>query len=297
MNDQAPNRPGLPHIEGPGAVRAYAIQEHPPAMRPARQERAWMDSFPDRHAYRCLPLNIANSHGWEILCPVPIVIEWNGGPTVEDLTVRSEKALPDDRPLDWFCRSNFSRGIFTFHTDYIFRTPPGWDMVATGAVNEPKDNAYALTGVIETDWLPYTFSMNWQTLKPGTVRFEEGEPFCFVYPIPKQALIGTEMEIHRLQDDDELFRQHEMFRIERDEFLKRVKAGDQQSIKQAWQRHYFVGRYPDGTRVEGHLNKLRLKDPVDRRGPFAPRPASAATPGATTEPESRPRSGAAPARF
>jgi Family of unknown function (DUF6065) len=30
-------------------------------------ERAWMDATDQRFAYRCLPLNIANAHGWEIL--------------------------------------------------------------------------------------------------------------------------------------------------------------------------------------------------------------------------------------
>jgi len=28
--------------------------------------------------------------------------------------------------------------------------------------------------VIETDWLPDPFTMNWQMTRPGTVRFREG---------------------------------------------------------------------------------------------------------------------------
>ncbi len=38
-----------------------------------------MDAFQDRHPYRCLPLTMANSSGWEILCPIGLTIEWNGG--------------------------------------------------------------------------------------------------------------------------------------------------------------------------------------------------------------------------
>ena len=30
-------------------------------------KRSWMDQSPEAFAYRCLPLNIANAHGWEIL--------------------------------------------------------------------------------------------------------------------------------------------------------------------------------------------------------------------------------------
>ena len=36
-------------------------------MRPAPHRRDWMDESPDRYAYRCLPLAIANTHGWELL--------------------------------------------------------------------------------------------------------------------------------------------------------------------------------------------------------------------------------------
>ena len=38
-----------------------------------------MDRIPDNHAYRCLPLNIANSHGWEILSPCAFEVAWRGG--------------------------------------------------------------------------------------------------------------------------------------------------------------------------------------------------------------------------
>ena len=246
-------------------LTCYALHDFAPKLVAARPQRQWMDDFPDRHAYRCLPLSIANAHGWDVLCPAPIEIEWNGGPTVGDLIIRALRPLPSGRPVEHFCRSNFSRGIVTMHVDYIFRTEPGWDLLSTGPFNRPKENAYPLTGIIETDWLPYPFTMNWQILRPGRVVFEEGEPFCSVFPIAKQVLVECEPEIRRLSDDLELSRQHQVFRASRDEFMKRFHAGDSEAIRQAWQRHYFLGRHPDGTTVDDHLNKLRLKEPVDRR--------------------------------
>ena len=35
-----------------------------------------------------------------------------------------------------------------------------------------------LVGLIETDWLPFPFTMNWVFTRPGRVRLEKGEPFC-----------------------------------------------------------------------------------------------------------------------
>src|SRR3954454_16507116 len=50
-------------------LKLYALRPDPLPVRPAPLTRAWMDAVPDNHAYRCLPLNIANSHGWELLSP------------------------------------------------------------------------------------------------------------------------------------------------------------------------------------------------------------------------------------
>ena len=253
----------------------YALHEFVPKLAPARVQRAWMDEFPDRHIYRCLPLAIANSFGWDMLCPVPIEIEWNGGPAIADLTVKALKPLPGGRPLEHFCKSHFSRGTVTFHTDYIFRTEPGWALMASGPFNGAKDNIVPLTGIVETDWLPYTFTMNWKVMRPGRASFEEDEPFCSIVPVRMQDVVECQPEIHRLSDNAELGRQHLEFRTARDEFNAKKKADDPEVRGQTWQRHYFVGRFPDGRKAEEHLNRLRLKEPIDLR-PEEPVPSEAA---------------------
>jgi hypothetical protein len=250
----------------------YALHDDVPKLVPARVQRGWMDEFTDRHIYRCLPLAIANSFGWDMLCPVPIEIEWNGGPAIADLSVRALRPLPGGRPADHFCKSHFSRGTVTFHTDYIFRTEPGWALMASGPFNGAKDNIVPLTGIVETDWLPYTFTMNWKLLRPGRASFEEDEPFCSIVPVRVQPILDCEPHIRRLCDDPELNRQHLQFRTARDEFNAKKAAGDSEVRDQAWQRHYFVGRFPDGTKVEDHLNRLRLKEPVDVRSEAAVTP-------------------------
>ena len=251
-------------------VKLHALTEHTPEVRPARAKRQWMDDFPDRHAYRCLPLSIANAFGWEVLCPIPVEIRWNGGMAVEDIQVIGLAELPGGAPIDHFCRSNFSRGIITFHLDYVIETEPGWGILATGPFNDPKPTASPLTGVVESDWLPYPFTMNWQLTEPGITRFEQGEPFCFFLPVPRRVLPNTELQVHRLADNAEMEARHNQFRDTRNAFMDRIRAGDQDAIKEAWQRHYFVGRHPDGTLGSEHLNKLRLKEPVDVRTPREP---------------------------
>jgi hypothetical protein len=222
-----------------------------------------MDEFPGRHAYRCLPLNIANVHGWEVRSPCTFAIHWNGGDEAKDLTV---EPLDDYPYLNHFAHSNFTRGIVTFMTGYLFVTEPGWNLLATGPFNQPRDGISPLTGVIETDWLPYPFTMNWQLTRAGTVRFERGEAFCLLFPVRKDELEATEVEIYNLADDPELEKKQAAWREKREEFMVKFRAGDAATLKEAWQKFYFRGILPDsGESPGGHKQKIRLREPVDRR--------------------------------
>ena len=215
-------------------LEAFRLCKDPPELVPCTQERAWMDMFTDRHAYRCLPLSIANTHGWELLVPAAFEVEWNGGPLTSDLTVRAAEPFPDGFPFEHFAMSNFARGVVTLHTGYLFRTPPGWNLLATGALNEPRPGISALTGIIQSDWLPYPFTINWQMLNRGIVRFEKDEVFCTVMPIPKNYLDQWEVAIHDLSDDPVLLAEQEQFRISRAEFRKRLDEKEPAAVTLAW---------------------------------------------------------------
>jgi hypothetical protein len=202
-------------------IVCYALHAHAPKLVPARAERRWMDDFPERQTYRCLPMTLANAYGWDILCPVPIAIHWNGGPALADLTIKALKPLPGGGPVQYFCRSHFSSGIVTMHVDYVFRTDPGWSLLATGPFNSPKANAYPLTGIIDSDRLSYPFTMNWQVLHAGDVRFEEGEPFCSIFPVRMETVAACRPEMRMISDDPELQREYEALRTAREGRLSR----------------------------------------------------------------------------
>ena len=169
----------------------YLIHDHPVDIRPARNRRRWMNQTPNSYAYRCLPLSIANAHGWEIRCPVTCAAEWNGGSDKDDVQVIFESDAGDEgnnfsgkknkKPL---VESHFGSGILTFNLGAAISTSPGYDLWVTGPVNEFRDGIQALSAVIETYWMPYTFTMNWKFTRPNLkVRFEKGEPICFFFPI------------------------------------------------------------------------------------------------------------------
>ncbi|MDG2375799.1 MAG: DUF6065 family protein, partial [Woeseiaceae bacterium] len=52
-------------------ITAYEVVQSPMPLRTAQRAREWIEDLPDRFAYRCLPLAIANQVGWEILNQTP----------------------------------------------------------------------------------------------------------------------------------------------------------------------------------------------------------------------------------
>jgi hypothetical protein len=240
----------------------YRVEADAPPLLPGRTDREWMDVFDARHPYRCLPLVIANSSGWEIVSPATFTISWNGGNRNEDFRIDAEDGYES---LNRLVTAHFTTGIITFHTGYLFRTEPGWNLWCGGPPNWPKDGIYPLSGVVETDWLPFPFTMNWRMTRPGMVRFEKDEPFCFIHPVQQSAVDEVQPLIRELSSDPELENDYHMWSESRSQFLERLEAKDPETIQQGWQRHYFKGQTPEGMRAkaESHIHRRRLKPPVE----------------------------------
>ena len=236
-----------------------------PLIRPAEATRAWMDATPEAFAYRCLPLNIANAHGWEVLCPCDAEISWNGGMRTEDVVVRLPPA-PQDGLMDGTAPvALFGQATVTFHIQALFRTPPGWDLWITGPPNSAKDGIAPLSAVVETDWSPYTFTMNWRfTRRNHRVRFQRGEPICFVFPVLRGALERFRPKLVPLEHDPALLGQFQAWSASRTAFQAEIATTPPRAPADKWQKRYYRGMpMPGGTAAPDHRARLRL-------APFAP---------------------------
>jgi hypothetical protein len=242
-------------------LTCYQVDSQPAEMVPGRPDREWMDKFSDRHPYRCLPLVVANTTGWELLSPVSFTATWNGGPRCEDIRLDRDADTPQAL-LDRWAVSHFSGGVLTFHTGYLFRTEPGWDLQVMGPPNHIKDGIQPLVGVVETYWLPFPFTMNWRFTRPGMISFKKGEPFCFVTPIPHDSVDQFEPIVKTIESDPELHKQYVAWGDSRTKFLDRLSDRDSDAVKHGWQRDYFKGRTPEGHLApDSHINRRRLKAP------------------------------------
>ena len=235
---------------------AHVIDGHRVEIRPAPVERDWMEATDQRYAYRCLPLNIANAFGWEILCNTGFVAIWDGRSSNDAIIIQPDPGTTSP------AISHFGHGILTFHIPCLFRTEPGDNLMAQGPINRPKDGIAALSGVIETDWAPYSFTMNWIFTRPGVaVRFEKGEPYCHIFPVRCGALESIEPKRRLLSENPELKHQHETWSASRSHFNADLKQPGSEAQAEKWQKLYYRGVDPEGRSTEAgsHRTRLRLK--------------------------------------
>lgn len=234
----------------------YKYDGWQPRIRAGSPRRRWMDETSERYAYRCLPLTIANSHGWELLSPVSFEAKWDGGEHMDSVEIRMDPGFAEHlKPV-----SLFGYGTITWHVEAIFRTPPGWNLFVSGPPNRQKDAIQPLGGIIETDWSPYTFTMNWRfTRADQWVRFEENEPIAFFFPVERGRAERFTPRIERLEDKPELRAAFEKWSESRNAFQKWVMEANPEAPADKWQKLYFRGLDSDGSPGPAdHQSKLRL---------------------------------------
>jgi hypothetical protein len=268
--------------------RFYAYQLHQATDMPvtaAPVDRDWMDETDRRAAYRCLPLTIANQAGWVLPSPAGFTAYWDGGPGKGNLLLEFDPpagapAAPDPfgfsvvsfaAPLPAVRRdpritSHFGGGVVTFSIPYLFRTPRGVNLWVKGPSNCIKDGAQALEGIVETDWLPATFTMNWKLTRPHyPVRFERGEPICMVVPVPRGLAEGLQPLYAPLSSNPELEQDFRAWEQSRGAFNAALGLQRTEAVQRGWQRDYMKGLTPSGGRVEEHQTRLQLRE-FEREG-------------------------------
>jgi Family of unknown function (DUF6065) len=273
--------------QGDNRFYAYELNSRTPAempLTPAPVDRDWMNATDQRYAYRCLPLVIANQAGWVIHNPATFTAWWDGGPLQADLHIEfapspdgastepSAGALAGVRtdPI----ASQFGSGILTFSLPYLFRTPRAVNLWVKGPCNWFKDGAHPLEGVVETDWLPAAFTMNWKLTRPHyPVRFERGDPICMVVPVPRglaEALEPVRLPLHQEPD---LHREFLEWHRSRNAFNSALRAGQPEAVSRGWTKGYMKGQMETGSRAFEHQTRLHLKEFRSADAPDANPPA------------------------
>lgn len=243
--DQNPSRPRIIAFEVSDQAAGWTIT-------PASYQRQWMDDTPGRGAYRCLPLSMANQAGWFMHCPFSFTAVWNGEVAATGITLNFSEE--DREKASASILSHFGCGIITFRLPFLFRTPPGVGLLVRGAPNWPLVNFHALEGLVETDWSPATFTMNWKIVEPGReARFDSGSPVCFIQPYDLNLPEKLEAEQMPVKADPATEHEYRNWWQSRSAFMN-----SEAQKRGGWQKDYFQGIDSQGKEMPTHRTNFRL---------------------------------------
>ena len=225
-------------------ITAYLVSD---AMElcPASPNREWMDISINKNPYRCLPLTMANSYGWELKSKSELTAEWNGGQRPEDVKITQISG-------SCFPSSHFGEGVLTWHTGYLFRTEFPYGLYVTGSPNQPFHNITYLSGIVETHWLPFPFTMNWRFTAPGAVHIKHGDVIAHVFPVRMDLFDEVLAEVVPISSNPELEDQYIQWSESRMNFNNKPRND------QEWQKNYFKGLDLKGCKMEGHRTNPKV---------------------------------------
>jgi hypothetical protein len=208
----------------------------------------------NKGATRCLPLTMANQAGWVIRSPIRFKAVWSGKPEPGSLALEFPEREKEYRPQ---IVSIFGTGIVSFLLPWLFRTSKDYGLFVRGPTNSPTPDIAALDGLVETDWSPSTFTMNWKLLKPRTaVWFRQGDPICMLIPYPLTLLEQVQPRVASLDSNPDLRDQFKVWaQSRREQFVR----GDPSRLD------YLRGEDVYGEKAGQHRTKLSLARFADER--------------------------------
>ncbi len=236
---------------------AYRLfeQRQPMPLVTAPSTRLWMHQTPGHFAYHCLPLVMANQAGWFIETSHSFEVHWTGEGGLDAVRI-----FYLDGKAPYPAVSMFGHGILTFQIPYLFRTPPGYNLLVRGPANYPKDGVTALEGLVETDWATATFTMNWQITRPKqTILFKKGEPICMIVPQRRGELESFDARSAPIGAEPRLAQSYGQWHASRSQFLASTRMFPGERARLGWQKHYHRGTSPDGVQAHEHQTRLRLQ--------------------------------------
>jgi hypothetical protein len=147
------------------------------------------------HFYKCLPLAIGNMQGFVFSLPYTVTVLWNGGNNVDDVQIEYHEDNIYNEVNFIHLTSEFGHGILTIHFPLTLKTPPGVNLMTISPPNFPVPGLSPMTGVIESDNLRFTFTLNIKMDFPGLkITILPNTPLVGLIPIPRYFCDSFELK-------------------------------------------------------------------------------------------------------
>jgi hypothetical protein len=235
-------------------IEIYSMSRNSPSLmdiKPSSVRRDWMDGTSGM-AYHCLPLNIANQYGWVCHNIKTFTATWDGGISQDSLKIDINQEREKSTQV---ASSHFGHGIITIPTDFLVKTPENVSIYIRGVSNHNYENVYPLDGIVESDWLPFTFTMNYKFSKPGSVTFKKGDPLFMFFPIDRRYIENFDIVQKPISSNEDLMNKYNKYGKARSSYID-------SKTNSKGQKFYVSGNVVDEKAIiSNHKRTLKLKIP------------------------------------
>jgi hypothetical protein len=167
-------------------------------ISPMSIKRSWMDSTPEKHAYRCFPVTQANMVGWNLYCDEDIKFIWNG---TTDTSPENIKILKGQD----FIYTGRGQSTVSFVTGLIFKTEKNISFLVINPVNYFNSDFETMSYLISTSWYDNDFPLAIRAKTPNKeITIKAGDPIATIIPISLTALDNTVIEIYDYSDENDI---------------------------------------------------------------------------------------------
>jgi hypothetical protein len=208
-------------------------------------KRNWFTS----NFYKCLPLAIGNMQGFVFSLPYTISVFWNGGNKTKDIEITYYEDFTKYKKINFISpTSEFGHGVLTIHFPLTLKTPPGVNLMTISPPNFPLPGLSPMTGVVESDNLRFTFTLNIKIDLPNTrILIEPNTPLVGIIPIPRYFCDSFQLknaydifDTKIIEEELEVVREHS---DKRDDYNENKKGTD---------KLYYLGSDLKGNKFKDH---------------------------------------------
>ncbi len=170
-------------------LKAYKTNPDSFIIEPLSIKRDWMENTPDKHAYHCFPVTMANSIGWTLSCPVDLKFIWNG---ITDTTPDTVKILSGEQ----YGYTGRGQGTVSLMTGLIFKSKQDVSLLTINCLNYFYEDFEVMASLISTSFYPNELPL---AIKAKTANKEiiikAGTPIATIIPISLTKLKDEFIEI------------------------------------------------------------------------------------------------------
>lgn len=210
------------------------------------------------HFYKCLPLAIGNMQGFVFSLPYGFDVFWNGGDNKKDITINFHEDYSKYKNYNFiYPATEFGHGIFTIHFPLTLKTPPGINIMTIAPPNFPTPGLSPMTGVVESDNLRFTFTLNIKIDLANTlISILPNNPLVGIIPIPRYFCDSFELK-NAYEIFDKKIIEEEMNIVDQNSKERKNQIEE----KTGANNHYYLGKDVQGNTFKDH--QLPKKNKVD----------------------------------